>query len=74
MYECLRNVGMIAVKVAESDMVSISEFKYHFESVSNQMYKEHRSVHLSVVERVKDKKIDDRLNVCLMRRVRGRKT
>ena len=70
MYKCLRKIGMKGVKAAESGMISISDFKSHFESVSCERYEEDPSVIASVIEKVNDLRMDgraivanDRLNV-----------
>ena len=60
MYKCLRKIGTKGVKAAESSMISISDFKSHFESVSRERYEEDPSVIESVIERVKDMRMEGR--------------
>ena len=60
MYKCLRRIGTKGVKAAESCMISINDFKSHFESVSSERYEEDPSVIASVIERVEDMRADER--------------
>ena len=61
MYKCLRKIGMKGAKAAESSMISISDFKNHFESVSSVRYEEAPSVIASVIEKVNDLRRDGRV-------------
>ena len=60
MYKCLRRIGTKGVKAAESGLISISDFKSHFENVSRERYEEDPSVIASVIERVNDMRMNDR--------------
>ena len=60
MYKILRKIGTKGVKAADSGMISISDFKSHFESVSRERYEDDPSVIGSVIERVKDMRMKGR--------------
>lgn len=60
MHECLRKFGKKEVSTAENNMISRSEFKNHFESVSKEWYEKDASLLVSVSEKVEDMRKDGR--------------
>ena len=60
MYKCLRKIGTKGGRAPESSRIKVSEFKDHFERVSNVRYEEDPSVIARVIERVNDLRGDER--------------
>ena len=60
MYKLLRKIGTKGGKAPESSMITIGEFKEHFERVSNVRYEEDPSVIARVIEGVVDMREDER--------------
>ena len=63
MYDCLRKIGTKRVNAAESCMISISDFKSNFESVSRERFEEDPNVIESVIERLKYMSMEGRVMV-----------
>ena len=60
MYKCLRKIGTKGGKAPESNMITVSEFKEHFERVGKERFEEDPSVIASVIERVQDMRGSER--------------
>ena len=60
MCNCLQKIGTEGVKAAESSTISMSNFLSHFVSIAAERYEEYPSVSVSVIERVKDMRMDDK--------------
>ena len=60
MYKNLRKIGTKGSKAPESSMITVREFKEHFERVSSVRYEEDPSVIARVIEGVEDMRGDER--------------
>ena len=56
MYKCLRKLGSKVCRAPESSMITVNEYKEHFERVSRERYEEDPSVIASVIERLNDRR------------------